>query len=69
MHNSRKLPLRGLLYHHRKITFRRAVDVCEKKMPLGRTYMHNTRKLPLKGLQQETMPLGRAYMYDFGNCL
>ena len=31
MHNSRKLPLKGLLYHHRKIAFKRAADVCEKR--------------------------------------
>ena len=49
MHNSRKLPLSGLLYHRKKIAFERATNVCET-MPLGRTYMHNYRKLPLREL-------------------
>ena len=31
MHNSRKLPLRGPMYHHRKIAFERVVDVREKQ--------------------------------------
>ena len=29
MHDSRKSPLKGLSYHHREITFERAVDICE----------------------------------------
>ena len=47
MHNSRKLPLRGLLYHHRKITFERAADVCEKQclwVRLTRTILDVTFK-------------------------
>ena len=31
MHNSRKAPLGGLMYHHRKIAFEKAIDVCEKQ--------------------------------------
>ena len=31
MHSFRKLPLRGLMYHQRKIAFERAADVCEKQ--------------------------------------
>jgi len=31
MHDSRESPLRGLLYHHREISFERAVNICEKQ--------------------------------------
>ena len=59
-----KSPLKGLLYHCRKVIFERAVDVYEKHinclwegyrymweaMPFGRAYMHNSRKSPLRRL-------------------
>ena len=31
MYNSRKSPLKGLMYQYRKIAFKRAADVCEKQ--------------------------------------
>ena len=31
VHDCRKLPLRGQMYHHREIAFKRAVDMCEKQ--------------------------------------
>ena len=35
-----KMPLKGLLYHHRKIAFEQASNVCEKQcLQVGFTYM------------------------------